>query len=219
MEFARKVWHLLVAIKDGLVLVLVLGFFVALSAALATRHPAPTLHQGALLIALNGSVVEEPQAIDPLAMILSGNTGGNEYRERDLVRAIRSATDDTRIKALVLDLSRFEGGGQVHLEEIGAAMDGFRAAHKPVLVYGTMLDDPGMLLAAHASQVWIDPLGGVYVPGPGGTHLYFAKLLDRLKIDAHVFRVGTYKDFVEPYITRSGPTGAPMSPRRARRPT
>ena len=200
MEFARKVWHLLVGIKDALVLVLVLGFFVGLSALLSSRGAPAQVKQGALLIALNGAVVEEPKLIDPVSLILSGDTGANEYRERDLVRAIRAAVDDSRIKAVVLDLSHFSGGGQVHLEEIGAAMDAVRAAHKPVLVFGFMLEDPGMLLAAHASEVWVDPLGGVFVPGPGGYHLYFAKLLDRLKIDAHVFRVGTYKDYVEPYL-------------------
>lgn len=200
MEFARKVWHLLVAIKDALVLALLLAFFIGLSALLANRSAPSQVRQGALLIALNGAVVEEPRVINPLSLVLSGDTSQTEYRERDLVRAIRAAARDSRIKAVVLDLSRFEGGGQVHLEEIGAAMDAVRAVHKPVLAYGFMLDDPGMLLAAHASEIWIDPLGGVYVPGPGGYHLYFAKLLDRLKIDAHVFRVGTYKDYVEPYL-------------------
>lgn len=200
MEFARKVWHLLVAVKDALVLVLLLIFFIGLSALLANRAAPAQVRQGALLIALNGSVVEEPRLIDPLALIVSGDSGQTEYRERDLVRAIRASAGDSRIRAVVLDLSHFVGGGQVHLEEIGAAMDAVRAAHKPVLVFGFMLDDAGMLLAAHASEVWVDPLGGVYVPGPGGYHLYFAKLLDRLKIDAHVFRVGTYKDYVEPYL-------------------
>lgn len=200
MEFARKVWHLLVAIKDALVLALLLLFFIGLSALLASRPSPAQVHQGALLIALNGAVVEEPALIDPLALVLSGSAGQMQYRERDVVRALRAAVSDTRIKAVVLDLSHFEGGGQVHLEEIGAAMDAVRAAHKPVLAFGFMLDDPGMLLAAHASEIWIDPLGGVFLPGPGGYHLYFAKLLDRLKIDAHVFRVGTYKDYVEPYL-------------------
>jgi protease-4 len=79
-------------------------------------------------------------------------------------------------------------------------MDAVRKAKKPVLVYGTMLGDRGLLIASHASEIWIDPLGGAYVEGLGGQNLYFAKLLERLKISAHVFRVGTYKDFVEPYI-------------------
>ena len=38
------------------------------------------------------------------------------------------------------------------------------------------------------------------MPGPGGFNLYFGKALERLKISAHIFRVGTYKDYVEPYF-------------------
>jgi protease-4 len=97
-------------------------------------------------------------------------------------------------------MSKFGGAGFVHAVEIGDAMDAVRKAKKPVLVYGTMLGDRGLLIASHASEIWIDPLGGAYIEGLGGQSLYFAKLLERLKISAHVFRVGTYKDFVEPYI-------------------
>jgi protease-4 len=200
MTFARKVWHLLVAIKDGLVLLVLLLFFVVLSGILASRGGSAQVKPGALLIALNGAVVEEPKLLDPLALALSGGSSDTEYRARDVVRALRTAAGDSRIKAVVFDLSHFAGGGQVHLEEIGAAMDAVRAAHKPVLAYAFMLDDAGMLLAAHASEIWIDPLGGAFVPGPGGYHLYYGKLLEKLKIDAHVFRVGTYKDYVEPFI-------------------
>ena len=200
MQFARKVWHLLVAIKDGLVLLFLLLFFGALHAALTARGAPASMRNGALLLNLNGRVVEEPARIDPLAMALSGERREQEVRERDVVRALREAVGDARIKAVVLDLSRFAGGGQVHMEEIGAALDRVRAVHKPVLVYGEMLGDSGMLLAAHASEVWIDPLGGVFVTGPGGNHLYYARLLEKLKVDVHVFRVGTYKDYVEPFL-------------------
>lgn len=59
--------------------------------------------------------------------------------------------------------------------------------------------DGTYLLAAHASEVWVDPLGGVMLRGPGGTILFYHDLLDRLKIKAHVFKVGTYKSAVEPF--------------------
>jgi protease-4 len=57
-----------------------------------------------------------------------------------------------------------------------------------------------MLLAAHSSEVWVDPMGGAALSGPGGSNLYYAGLFDKLKIKAHVFRVGTYKSAVEPYM-------------------
>jgi protease-4 len=200
MIFARKVWHLLVAIKDGLVLVFMLLFFVVLFGALTARPSAGLVREGALLVKLDGVVVEEPAAADPLALLFAETEPVKEHRARDVARALRAAATDDRIKAVVLDLSRFAGGGLVHMQEIGAAMDAVRAAKKPVLTYAVGYVDDGMLLAAHASEVWVDPLGGAFVMGPGGHNLYFGPLLERLKINTHVFKVGTYKDFVEPYI-------------------
>jgi len=200
MIFARKVWNLLVAIKDALVLVMALLFFFLLFAALTARGPSPEVRKGALLIRLKGQVVEELPRLDPATLLTGGGSPSNVVRERDVVRALRGAVGDDKIRAVALDMSEFSGGGLVHLEEIGAAMDAVRAAKKPVLVYGMMLDDAGMLLAAHGSEVWLDPLGGAFVPGPGGYRPYYGQLLEKLKINVHVFRVGTYKDFVEPYI-------------------
>lgn len=200
MLFARKVWHLLVAIKDGLVLLLLLLFFAALYGALTARPSAGTVHEGALLVKLDGVVVEEPSAQDPFGELLSGDAPIKEYRARDVAKAISAAASDNRIKAVVLDLSRFVGGGQVHMLELAAALDQVRAARKPVYTWALAYTDDSLLLAAHASEVWVDPLGGAFVTGPGGENLYYGPLLERLKIKAHVFKVGTFKDAVEPYI-------------------
>ncbi len=203
MIFARKVWHLLVGIKDGLVLLLMLLFFGGLYGALTTRPSAGAVSDGALLLKLDGAVVEEPSVQDPLTALASTEAPMREYRTRDLVRAVKAAAGDDRIKAVVLDLSRFVGGGQVNLQELGKALDEVRAAKKPVLTWALAYSDDAMLLAAHASEVWVDPMGGAFVTGPGGEHLYYGPLLDRFKVKAHVYKVGTFKDFVEPYLRDS----------------
>lgn len=201
MEFARKVWKLLVGIKDGMVLVFMLLFFVVLFGALSGRPgPETQVREGALLLKLDGAVVEEPAVVDPLAALLAGQAPMREYRTRDIVIALRAAAKDERIKAVVLDLSRFTGGGLVTMQEVGAALDEVRAAKKPVLSFAQFYGDDAMLLAAHSSEVWVDPLGGAIVAGPGGHNLYYGQLLERFKIKANVYRVGTYKDFVEPYL-------------------
>jgi protease-4 len=200
MIFARKAWRLLVAIKDGLTLLLLLGFFMLLYAALTARPNAGTVREGALLLRLDGAVVEEPAIVDPFTQLLSDEAPNQQYRARDVARAIRTAATDDRIKAVVLDLSRFTGGGLVSMQEIGAAMDAARAAKKPVLTYALAYADDGVMLAAHASEVWVDPMGGAFITGPGGNNLYYGRLLEKLKVQAHVFRVGTYKSAVEPYI-------------------
>jgi len=214
MKFARKVWKLLVAIKDGLVLIAMLGFFGLLYAALTMRPGPAQVREGALLVKLDGAVVEEPTVPDPVSVLLSGTVPTREFRARDLVRSIRAAAEDKRIKAVVLDLSAFTGGGLVHMEEIGAALDTVRAAKKPVLAWGALYADDAVMLAAHASEVWVDPMGGALVLGPGGNNLYFGGLIEKLKVNAHVFKVGTFKDFVEQY-TRNDQSAPSREARQA----
>lgn len=200
MVFARKVWALLVGIKDALVLLFMLLFFVVLYGALSSRPTPVRVTDGALLLKLDGAIVEEPAVVDPLDVILASEAPVREYRARDIERALRLAATDKRIKAVVFDLSRFTGAGFVHLHDIGEAMDAIRKAGKPVLVNSTFYSDDSLLIAAHASEAWIDPMGFAFLSGPGGNQLYFARLIEKLKINAHVFRVGTYKSYVEPYI-------------------
>ena len=202
VSFPRKVWRLLVAIKDGLALLFLLLFFVVLAGLLTARpNAALPVSEGALLLKLEGVLSEQPADIDPFAA-LSGAGGApvREYRVRDVVQALRSAAKDDRVKAVVLDLDSFMGGGQVALAEVGEAIGTVRAAKKPVLAYATAYGDDAYQLAAHASEVWADPIGGALIAGPGGTNLYYKELLDRLGVTANVYRVGTFKSAVEPFI-------------------
>ena len=73
------------------------------------------------------------------------------------------------------------------------------ATGKPVLAYATGYSDDSYQLAAHASEVWMNPLGAVAIAGPGGNNLYFKGLFDKLGVTANVYRVGTYKAAVEPF--------------------
>ncbi len=200
-SFARKVWRLLVGIKDALVLILLLAFFTLLFAALSFRPSPAAVSDGALLLELEGVIVEEATPFDPVAALFAGGAvPTREYEVRDIVDAIDIAAGDERIEALALDLTLFLGGGQVHLETIADALDRFRAAKKPVYAYSVAYTDDSMMLAAHADEVWVDPLGGAVLQGPGGEQLYFGDLLERWGITANVYRVGTYKSAVEPFI-------------------
>ena len=200
MGFAGKVWRLLVGIKDGLALIFLLAFFAALFWVLSLRPNAGRVHDGALLLDLDGSVVEEVAPASPWTLLYPSAVPTREFAARDIVHAIDAARDDRRIKAIALDMSTFLGGGAVSMDEIGAALDRFRRAHKPVIAYAVAYSDDSVELAAHSSEVWVDPLGGAAITGPGGTHLYYKGLLDRLKVKVHVYRVGTYKSAVEPYM-------------------
>lgn len=203
MSFVGKVWKILVGIKDGLVLLFMLLFFIALFGVLSARPNPGQVRDGALLIDLEGVVVEEKTVLDPIEALLSREAPVGETRARDVVRALDAAVTDDRIKAVVIDLSAFLGGGQVHLKDIGEAMDRVRKAKKPVLTFALGYADDHMALAAHASEVWLDPQGVAMIAGPGGTNLYYAGLLEKLSVNARVYRVGEFKSAVEPY-TRAG---------------
>ncbi|MHA3840890.1 signal peptide peptidase SppA [Sphingomonas aestuarii] len=197
MKLVKGAWKLLVGIKDGLVLIFMLLFFGLIFAALSAR-PNTTIKDGALVIALNGTLSEQPAEADPFAA-LAGGSAPQQYRVRDVVRALDKAATDTRVKAVVLDLDRFMGGYPADVAVVGEAIKRVRDADKPVLAYATAYADSAYTLAANASEIWTNPFGGVLIAGPGGSQLYYKGLIDRLGVNAHVYRVGTYKAAVEPF--------------------
>ena len=196
MKFVRAIWKLLVGIKDALVLIFMLLFFGLVYGALSAR-PAP-VRPGVLDLNLNGSVVEQP-ARAQLSEI-AGGSRTRQYRLRDLVAALDSARTDDRVKAVALDLDGFTGGGQTAIGDLAEAVRKVRAAGKPVIAYGVGYSDDSYQLASAASEIWLNPLGAVLIAGPGGSNLYYKGLLDKLGVTANVYRVGTYKSAVEPFI-------------------
>jgi protease IV len=199
MTFLRVSWKIIRGVKDLLVLLLLLLFFGLLFAALSASPNPGLVRDGALLLKLDGVVSEQPAEIEPLTALTSSAAPMREIRQRDIVRSLRLAEKDKRIKAVVLDMDRFLGGGQASLSAIGDSLDGVKKAGKPVYAFATAYSDDSYQLAAHATQIWMDPLGGTILTGPGGSQPYFKGLLDRLGVKANVYRVGTFKSAVEPF--------------------
>ena len=200
MGFVKGAWKVLVGIKDGLVLLAMLLFFGLILAALSWRPNPAAVTKGALLVKLDGVIVEERETVNPFGALLGGQAPLKQFRERDIIRAIDTAANDDRVKVIALDLDKFMGGGQVSIEQIGQALGRAKAKGKPVYSFATFYSDSAYRLAAHASEIWIDPMGGVAFTGPGGSRLYYKDFLDRFKVTAHVYRVGTFKSAVEPYL-------------------
>ncbi len=205
MTIARTAWRFLVGVKDLLVLLLLLLFFGVLWSALSNRSTISVPGGSALVLSLDGAIVDQASEQSPLQLASGGQIGG-QTQTRDIIRAIDTARGDSRIKTIVLDLDTFVGAGEANLQSIGTSLQRFRAAGKPVYAYATAYTDEGYYLAAQANQIWVNPLGGVVLTGPGGANLYFKKALDKLDVDVNVFRVGTYKAAVEPFTrTESSP--------------
>ncbi|MCW8127029.1 signal peptide peptidase SppA [Microbulbifer halophilus] len=159
-----------------------------------------TIPQGAALkVAPTGVLVDELSPPSGLPGFIGGPSGPVETRVKDLVDAIDNAARDQRISSLVLELDQMVGANLSKLEEIGAAVQRFKATDKPVYAVGDNYTQAQYFLASHADTVYLNPMGSVLLTGFGAYRNYFKSALDKLKVNFHVFRVGDYKDFIEPY--------------------
>ncbi len=188
-------------------LILNLIFFglIAILLVALTSDNTPDVPDGvALKLNLTGVLVEERKATDPFAEVSNKLLGQDDEKFReipltDVVHAIRFAKEDKRITALVLELEGLLGGGMNKLEEIAQAIETFKQSGKPVYAYGRFYSQGQYFLASHADKIMMNPEGAVLLQGLGVYRLYFKDALDKLAVTPHIFKVGTYKSFVEPY--------------------
>ncbi len=161
----------------------------------------------AVRLMLDGPVVEQGTTPDPLIALQTGNFNlPNETVLRTLIETIDTAAKDERVKALTLEPSPFFQALPAHLDSIGAALKRFKATGKPIVAHGGYFTNSGYYLAAHATDLSLDPFGAVVVDGYGGYQPYLKNALDRFDVTVNVFKAGKYKNAVEPY------TRADMSP-------
>jgi protease-4 len=156
MTYARYAWRFLVGVKDLLVLLLLLLFFVGLWSVLNSRTSLTVPKGGALVLNLDGAIVDQAAEQSPFQLV-SGSDIGSQRQARDIIHAIDSAAADNRIKTIVLDLDTFVGSGEANLQSIGAALQRFRKSGKSINAYATAYTDDGYYLAARqdlAQPAW-----------------------------------------------------------------
>ncbi|EDW6987779.1 signal peptide peptidase SppA [Salmonella enterica subsp. enterica serovar Ohio] len=161
--------------------------------------------RGALLLDISGVIVDKPSTIHRLGALGRQLFGASSDRLQenslfDIVNAIRQAKDDRNITGIVLDLKNFIGADQPSMRYIGKALREFRDSGKPVFAVGENYSQGQYYLASFANKIWLSPQGQVDLHGFATNGLYYKTLLDKLKVSTHVFRVGTYKSAVEPFI-------------------
>lgn len=200
MAFVRGAWKILVGIKDAMVILFLLIFFGALAAIMSASPNPASVVKGALLLDINGVIVEEPKMASPRQLLLSGGDATGQTSARDLIRAIETASEDDRITAIVLDLQGFLGGGQVVMQDVAKALQKAKKAKKPIYSFANFYSDDAYYLAAHGDEIWMDKYGAVYFAGFGGKQIYYKDVMDKMGVKANIYRVGTYKSAVEPYM-------------------
>jgi len=197
MNFTRRL------ILNILFFGLLLLFVVLVLAVAGAGGTKPLLDNTALVIEPTGPLVEQFSS-DPAERAFKhalGDREGDEVQLRDLLRVLDAAKDDKRIERVVLKLDRLQGSGMASLREVAAAIARVKASGKEVVAYGDMLDQKQYLLAAQASEVYLDPMGGMLLEGLGRYRSYYREgLQDKLGVDVHLFKVGEYKSAAEPYV-------------------
>ncbi|MBS0558169.1 MAG: signal peptide peptidase SppA [Proteobacteria bacterium] len=179
-------------------LFLLVGFIVAL------RSGGPKLlDKTALVLDPKGSIVE--QYTNDAAQRALSNLAGDKSRQaqlRDILAAIDGAAKDPRIARIVLEPDGIDSAGLSTLREIGAALDRFKATGKQVVAISNGMTQSQYYLAAHANTILLHPdsLEGVLLTGFGAYRSYYKDALDWLGVDVHVFKVGTFKSYPEPYV-------------------
>jgi protease-4 len=197
--FFALVWRILEGIRRVLHLILLLVIFGFILAALHTSIPIVP-RSAALVIAPEGELVEQLSS-DPVRRAFGQASGGPapETLLRDVTDAIAAAKSDARIKLIVLDLGSLDSSGLSKLQEIGASLRDFRAGGKRVVVAADSLDQTQYYLAAQAGEVYLDPMGLVYLDGFSYYRMFLKDAIDKLDVDVNVFRAGTFKSYTDQF--------------------
>lgn len=160
---------------------------------------------GTLVLDLEGVIVDSTRYDDEIYALQNKIYGKkvNTSRENslfELTQKIAQATTDPNIDGMVLKLDNFVGADMSSLQYVGKYLSKFKEANKPIYAIGSNFNQSQYYLASYANKIYLTPLGAVNVYGLSANNLYYKTLLDNLKINTHVFRVGTYKSAIEPFI-------------------
>ncbi|MBM7454207.1 protease-4 [Oceanisphaera litoralis] len=200
----RTLGRVLNAIRLLITNLLFLTLLVFMVLIFSAKDDTPALPaRAALTLTLTGPVLEQDAAASPRRLAekwLSGDTTPPPMTLSQIKEALDRARNDQRIGALVLRLQNMTESSLTKLDEIGEAIEGFKTSGKPVYALGDYYTQGQYYLAAHADEVLLNPAGAVTIQGLGVYRLHYKSAFERFNITPHVFRVGTYKSFVEPYL-------------------
>ena len=183
-------------------LLLLIYIIVALALASSKGGQGHSPDEGALRIAINGSIVDQKTASDLFSSVFEEDQP-QEYLLRDLIRAIQFAKDDDKINSIVLVLHKMQSTGISKIEELGVALEDFKTSGKPVFAVADSYSQGQYLLASYADKILMHPMGAVELFGLSSYQLYLADALEKLGVQVHVFRTGPHKSAVEPLIANA----------------
>jgi protease-4 len=200
-RFFRGAWRVVDVSRRVVLNVLFLLILAIVVVALIKTGPAPIAEKTALVLRIDGTIGEQKTGtLRSTALDQVRGEALQKVQLRDVLAVLEAAADDSRITSLVIVLDELRPTGFSTLREVAAAIDRFKASGKKVVAWGSGYDQRQYYVAAHADEVYLHPLGMVYIAGFGNLHNYYKDALDKLGVTVNAIRVGTFKSAVEPFI-------------------
>lgn len=187
----------------GIMVSSVLLFFISISvifSMLASSDTETKVKPNTLLtIAINGTISERANE-DPFAMF-ADDKELKAYGLDDIVSAIKKAKEDDNIKGIYLNLGEV-GASPATLQEIRDNLKAFKEKGKFIISYSDNYSQGAYYLASISDKVLMNPYGSITWMGVSSQFMSFKGLLDKVGVNMQIFKVGTYKSAVEPFILK-----------------
>lgn len=152
-----------------------------------------------MILDLNGTLVERTQE-DPLGILSQlFNDDSNTYGLDDILSSIKKAKENEDIKGIYLQANSL-GTSYASLQEIRNALLDFKESGKFVIAYADSYTQGLYYLSSAADKVLLNPKGMIEWRGIAATPLFYKDLLQKIGVEMQIFKVGTYKSAVEPFI-------------------
>ena len=151
-----------------------------------------------LRIDLNGTIADNP-AEDPLALLWKEDETTLSLKE--ILKAIKVAGEDPRINGIYLRAGNLDGGS-ASLQSIRRALEAFKESGKFVVAYGDNYTQGCYYLCSVADRLFLNPQGMVMLNGLSSQTMFFTGLMEKLGVEMEVFKVGSYKGAVEPFLLK-----------------
>ncbi len=199
------IWWLFTLTRSVVLNLIFIIFFISFIVIIASdKDPIKVPEKTALVLNLVGDLVEQKHEINPMDAFLNEALGQEEDRPEvllaDVIDVINRAKNDVRVELLVLQLQGLRNAGLTKLQDVGKALVDYKSSGKKVVALGDHFSQDQYYLASHADDIWLNPQGFMLLDGYGRYKMYFKSALEKLAIKQHIFRVGTFKSAVEPFL-------------------
>lgn len=185
MSKTRKIVLIISAVVLGLVMIVVLGIAIVVS---ALRGNRPSIQDNSVLTLRISGALPDYVPDDPFRRIF----GAQPQSLGSLLAQFRKAKVDKRISAVMLDIDMSEAGW-AKSEEIRGAIADFRTSGKPVYAYMEMGLNKDYYIASACDKIFVPPPGELFTIGLAADVMFFRGSLDKLGVYPDVYQIGKYK--------------------------